>query len=1187
MLIRSSCDRVRRLAGRAAVPAACAALSTTVAAQNGPVNGMRPADLRAHAIVDATVVIRPGEVLERATIVMRDGVIVAVGTDATVPDGAWTWSGEGLRVYPGLIEPAMLVEVPAGPESLGDHWNDRVHPQLSVAGRSVPDDGDRERLRELGFAAAAVYPKDGIFRGTGAVVALADEAGHVLAYDERAAMAVGFDYGGRFGSGTYPGSLMGAIATMRQTLADARWHAECRRIYEQNPQGNEPPLLADALVALSDAMAGRQPVLFDVTDEHAALRAARIADEFDLDLVLLGGGSEYRRLSEIAALDVPLIVPLQFPDRPDVSTLAAAERVSLRDMMSWEQAPTNAARLVDAGAELSLTTHRLRKIGDFHANLRQAVRHGLSEDDALAALTVNPARLLGLEDVLGTIELGKAANLVVVDGSLFAKKPKIRDVWVNGRRHEISSEPSVRLVATGTLVTDLGIERPVSVDTTKKRVSIDVDEETIKAKKVVVQQDRLSFTVDGRPFGSDGYVQLSGVLVDGVVVGSGALPDGRWFGFTITPGPDAPVEEDQAVAAAPERAASESPSGDGVSGLWNLDVLMEAMGETLPATLRLELEDEAISGWITAMGETMEMADGTWDGDSRRAEFRLDLPDGPSASFVASVDADRIEGSVEGGEFAASFTGSKSADQPPAGDDGGDEKDEEPVELPPSELVLPLGAYGLAEAPDRRDVLIENATIWTCGTEDILENGAMLVVDGRIEAVYREAPATVDVDRIDVGGRHVTPGLIDCHSHTGIDGGVNEWAQTNTAEVRIGDVIDPDDIGWYRQLAGGLTAANQLHGSANPIGGQNSVVKLKWTGIADDYRIDDAIEGIKFALGENVKRSQGRYPNTRMGVETFIRDAFTAAREYRDRWERHRSLPTEQRLRTMPPQRDLELETLVEILEGERLIHCHSYRQDEILMLIRLADEFGFTIGTFQHVLEGYKVADDIAAHGAGASSFSDWWAYKMEVMDAIPHNGALMTDVGVLVSFNSDSSELARRMNTEASKAVRYGGLDRHEALKLVTLNPARQLRVDHRTGSLEPGKDADFVIWSDDPLSTYARCEQTWIEGACYFDREQDLVLRRRDKEQRQRLLQKILARAHGASGEEDKSKEPSPTPVVAGRPSSRLMARVIEARRAWMEEQVRRGVDPDEIRPGRCACNSELWMMMLGNWSAEEDR
>jgi hypothetical protein len=308
-----------------------------------------------------------------------------------------------------------------------------------------------------------------------------------------------------------------------------------------------------------------------------------------------------------------------------------------------------------------------------------------------------------------------------------------------------------------------------------------------------------------------------------------------------------------------------------------------------------------------------------------------------------------------------------------------------------------------------------------------------------------------------------------------------------------------------------------------------------------------------------------------MGVETFIRDAFTAAQAYRAEWDRHRGLSASERGSAIPPRRDIEMDTLVEILDGKRLVHCHSYRQDEILMLIRVADDFGFTIGTFQHVLEGYKVADAIAQHGAGGSSFSDWWAYKVEVMDAIPHNGALMTDVGVVVSFNSDSSELARRMNAEAAKGVRYGGLAPADAIRLVTLNPAKQLRIDHRTGSLEVGKDADFVIWSASPLSTYARCEQTWIEGARYFDLERDAALRATVRAERQRLVQKILADAHGApsamastAGEKTSAGEQAPA-----RQPADAFAELSESAQAWFAERWRLGEDPMETRPGDCGC------------------
>ncbi|MGI9471103.1 MAG: amidohydrolase, partial [Rubripirellula sp.] len=358
---------------------------------------------------------------------------------------------------------------------------------------------------------------------------------------------------------------------------------------------------------------------------------------------------------------------------------------------------------------------------------------------------------------------------------------------------------------------------------------------------------------------------------------------------------------------------------------------------------------------------------------------------------------------------------------------------------------------------------------------------------------------------IDARGKHITPGLIDCHSHMGTDGGVNESGQAVTAEVRIGDFIDNSDIQIYRQVAGGLTTSNILHGSANPIGGQNQVIKLRWGSTMDDLRMKEAPQGIKFALGENVKRTQSRYPNTRMGVEQLIRDQLLAAREYQAKWNRWRSGKRD----TLPPRTDLQLQALSEVQNGSRWIHCHSYRQDEIVATLDVLEEFGIQIGTLQHILEGYKVADRMAQHGAMGSSFSDWWAYKFEVFDAIPYNGALMHDRGVVVSFNSDDRELARHLNTEAAKATKYGGVPEAEALKFVTLNPAKQLRIDQYVGSLTAGKQADLVVWSGRPLSTLSRCEQTWIDGRRYFDLNRDQELQARDRKLKARLIQKALAR------------------------------------------------------------------------------
>jgi N-acetylglucosamine-6-phosphate deacetylase len=1138
-------------------------------AQGKPTNGMREADLRTHAIVGATVVTAPGVSLDGVTIVIRDGIIEAVGPGAPVPAGARVWPADGLTVYAGLIDAALLVKSGDRPESPGAHWNDLVHPEVRLAELDVVSASDRKGLRSLGFTAAAVYPSAGILRGTGAVIALGDNGTLATTYDEAAAMGMGFDTAGGWGNPVYPGSLMGSIALARQTLLDARWHATCRAVYEAHPEGNEPPAPADALVALDDVLAGRQEVLFDARTELNALRAARLAEEFDLRLVLLGNGLEFRRLDEISGLGVPVIVPLSYPKRPDATSLARTDRVSLRDMMTWEQAPTNPRRLGEAGVTFALTSHRLKSRKDFHAALRKAVTHGLAEADALAALTTTPAAMLGLERVMGTIEPGKVANLVVVDGSLFDKKMKIRDTWIDGRRYEINAAPEPTVAFKGTLRGDDGLALPLELDTKKPSMTFVPDEgEKTRAKKVTILRSSISVVVDGAPFDADGYVRLSGTLTgDDTVIGTGELPDGDRFAFTITREGDLHGGDDATETPAE---AGEAPA-DTLTGEWSLLIQVPQMpdGVSVPLSVTLDEDGRTFEGELEVMGQPIEFSEGTFEPATGGIEFAFTGTDGNAVQVTGTLEGDTLAGAIASPMINAEYEGSRvAAGEPGGGEGSGDEA----TELPPDALVTPLGAYGRPVPPQRENVLVTNATIWTCEDDTgILDGADLLIVDGTIRAIGENLAGTLagadaalleTATVIDATGKHVTPGLIDCHSHTGITGGVNEYTQTNTAEVRIGDCIDPDSVNWYRQLAGGLTACNQLHGSANPIGGQNSVVKLKWGSTAEDLRIDDAIPGIKFALGENVKRSEGRYPNTRMGVETFIRDAFTAARDYERAWQRYNELSTDVRERTMPPRRDLELETLVQILNGKRLVHCHSYRQDEILMLIRVADDFGFTIGTFQHVLEGFKVADAIAAHGAGASSFSDWWAYKVEVMDAIPYSGTLMNQVGVNVSFNSDSSELARRMNTEASKAVRYGGLDPHEALKFVTINPAWQLRIDHRTGSLKPGKDADFVIWSDDPLSTYARCEQTWIEGARYFDVADDRRLRESIASERQRLVQKILADAHG----EPPSLEEETT-VSAEEPTE--WANLSPKARAWIEERLRLEEDPLEMAPGDCGC------------------
>jgi imidazolonepropionase-like amidohydrolase len=422
----------------------------------------------------------------------------------------------------------------------------------------------------------------------------------------------------------------------------------------------------------------------------------------------------------------------------------------------------------------------------------------------------------------------------------------------------------------------------------------------------------------------------------------------------------------------------------------------------------------------------------------------------------------------------------------------------------------------------QQETLIRNATILTV-SHGTLQNSDLMIRGGKIAAIGRNLAVPAGARVIDAAGKYLMPGIIDCHSHAMMDA-VNEFSFSVSSMVRIRDVLNPTDVDIYRALAGGTTAANLLHGSANAIGGQNTVVKFKYGRPAEDFVFPGAPPGIKFALGENPKRTHfpavagqpRRYPSTRMGVEEVIRDAFVRARDYKKTWDEYAAARKRGERNPEEPRRDLQLEPLVEILEGKRLVHAHSYRADEILMLINLANEFGFKIRTFQHALEAYKVAREIAQHGAGASIFIDSWGYKIEAFDAIPYNGAILTRAGVNVSVNSDSNERARRLNIDAAKLMKYGDLTEEEALKTITLNPAWQLGIDARVGSVDVGKDADLVIWNGHPFSVYSRVETTLIDGEIFFDRTQDLAQRAELERERARLEQEEANRppARGAT-------------------------------------------------------------------------
>tara|TARA_B100000780_G_scaffold277244_1_gene247491 strand:- start:3218 stop:6229 length:3012 start_codon:yes stop_codon:yes gene_type:complete len=433
------------------------------------------------------------------------------------------------------------------------------------------------------------------------------------------------------------------------------------------------------------------------------------------------------------------------------------------------------------------------------------------------------------------------------------------------------------------------------------------------------------------------------------------------------------------------------------------------------------------------------------------------------------------------------------------------------------EQWAPNMAYGWTEKPKQNAVLFTNTTLWTNETEGIINNASLAIYNGKIIAVGNEAVALIrnkyDFEIIDGEGKHLTSGIIDEHSHIALRS-VNEGSQASSAEVRMADALRPNDINIYRQLAGGVTSAQLLHGSANPIGGQAALIKMRWGASAQEMLFEEAKPFIKFALGENVKQSNWgaysriRFPQTRMGVEQVYFDAFTRARAYEKEWNTWFKLSASQKKTSKMPRKDLDLACILEILKDEREITCHSYRQSEINMLMQVADSMNFTLNTFTHILEGYKVADKIKAHGAGASTFSDWWAYKYEVNDAIPHNGSILNDMGIVTAFNSDDPEMARRLNQEAAKAVKYGNTSEEDAWKFVTLNPAKLLHIDATVGSLKTGKDADIVLWSKHPMSVYSKVEQTYVDGRLYYSLELDAENRLRNNTERTRLIQKMLA-------------------------------------------------------------------------------
>lgn len=981
----------------------CSCLAAT-AQETFPVNGVADKRNNTIAFTGATVVKDAQTTLQNATLLVKDGKIIALGTQVAIPADAQVVDCKQKFIYPSLVDiysdygiagpqrsqaafdfraPAQLTSNVKGAYG----WNQALKSEVDAFKLFSSDEAKAKSLRDIGFGTVATHQRDGIVRGTGTVVTLQGGKENKAILKERATHHLSFNKG--TSTQSYPSSLMGSIALLRQTYLDAAW-------YKSNPSAEGVNI---TLASFNQNQS--LPQIFDVQDRGVDLwnvmRADRIGDEFGVQYILKATGKEYQRMKEVAGTKAPLIVTLNFPTAMDVEDPNDARLVSLADMKHWEMAPFNPAMIEKAGVPFCLTTSDLRDARSFWTNLRKAMEYGLSEKAALEALTKTPATLLGVFDQVGSLEVGKMANLLITNGPLFSEKTQILHNWVQGEKFVVRDD--IWSSAAGTYA--LQIQH---ANGTSETLTLDVKS---NSSATLVGKDTLNsrFTFDGK------QVKIQ--------FGPAARRRGPAMGGAQMP--------------LPANAAK-------LSGYAN----------------------DAQSWQGTGLDSNAQFF--TWTAKLTKA---------------ADVASDSAQ--------------AKKTTPPTMG-----------------AVMYPFTAYGLETAPTQQNFLIKNATVWTSEANAVLENTDVLVKSGKISAIGKnlnDAAATV----VDGTGKYLTAGIIDEHSHIA-SASTNEGGQSVTSEVRMQDNLDPDDINIYRQLSGGVTTSHILHGSANTIGGQTQLIKLRWGGNDQDIMFKNWDPFIKFALGENVKRTSStsgnnRFPDTRMGVEQVLVDAFTRAKEYEAAMKEADANNKKKGATPMVVRRDLELDALVEIMNQKRFITCHSYVQSEILATMRVAERFGFRINTFTHILEGYKVAKEMKEHGANASTFSDWWAYKVEVTDAIPYNATLMNKMGLNVAINSDDAEMARRLNQEAAKAVKYGGMSEVDAWKMVTINPAKMLHVDDRVGSIKVGKDADLVLWNTNPLSIYAMPEKTFVDGILYFDREKDKAMRSTIQAERKRLIQKMV--------------------------------------------------------------------------------
>ena len=958
-----------------------------------PVNGVGDERETTYAFKNATIVKNAQQQLSNATMLVRNGKIIAIGTTVAIPADAIVVDCSGKFIYPSFID--AYSDYGIAPVSMGQGqrnflmpaqltsnakgaygWNQAIRADVEGGKLFVTDDAKAKPLREVGFGAVLTHQRDGIARGTGSFVSLANMKENKVILKEKASAHYSFNKGSSQQS--YPSSMMGNISLLRQTYIDANW-------FKNNADKEGVNLSLSAWNNIQNL-----PQVFEANDKWNIVRADKIGDEFGVQYIIKTNGNEYQRVNEIAATKSTLIVPLNFPMAMDVEDPNDARFVSISDMKHWELAPTNPAALEKAGIPFCLTTADLRSPAAFMTNLRKAIDHGLSEAKALEALTTTPASALGVSNMVGSLEDGKLANFLITTGNVFNEKTAILENWIQGEKYVVKGDKWKEASGKYNLIVQSAQgAKTFNLDVKSSSAASIIGTDTITAK----------FSFDGK------MVKIN---------------------------------------FAPEK---KSKNMIRLSGMANGDV------------------------W-NGYGE---------DNDGNKMTWTASLT---GAGAVAKADSAKKK---EAGKLGA--------------------------------VTYPFTAFGWTEAPKQETILFKNATVWTNEAEGKMENTDVLVKDGKIAQIgkgIQDANAKV----VDATGKHLSAGIIDEHSHIAA-ASINEGGQSVTSEVRIADNLNPDDINIYRQLSGGVTSSHILHGSANTIGGQTQLIKLRWGANDDKLKFEGSDGFIKFALGENVKRSSmpmgnNRFPDTRMGVEQVLDDAFTRAKDYENAIAAASVQPQttakgkKAATVSVDPyntvRRDLELEALVEIMNKKRFITCHSYVQSEINAALKVGERHGVTFNTFTHILDGYKVADKMKAHGAAASTFSDWWNYKMEVVDAIPYNATIMSKVGLNVAINSDDAEMARRLNQEAAKSIKYGGMSEEDALKMVTLNPAKMLHVDSKVGSIKVGKDADLVLWSDNPLSIYAKAEKTMVDGIVYFDRAADAEMRKQQLAERNRLIQKM---------------------------------------------------------------------------------